>query len=423
MQESVSRVIRVTNVLAALLSFIVFISFPLIYLSLGYKKVIAILETEAAVDAGVASRMVSQNPLLWRYETLRLEEFLSRGTSGKKCETRLILGENGDVIAQNVTELKWPVISRSAALLDSGRTVGTLRISRSLRGLLTNTAYFAAGGAALGTLMFVFIRMFPLRALNETLASLDELNRTLKQKVMEEVEKGREKDHLLMHQSKLAAMGEMIGSIAHQWRQPLNVIGLIIQDIKNARNSGELNEVYIEESVARAMSIIRHMSATIDDFRYFFRPEKAPRDFNVGEAVVKAVSVVEASFASGNIEIRLDLQDDLVVHGFPSEYSQVLLNLLNNARDVLTEKDVAHPKVDIRLARHNGRVVLTVGDNGGGIREDIMDKIFDPYFTTKPADKGTGIGLYMSKLIIERSMNGELTAANTGEGAEFSISL
>jgi len=423
MPGSISRVIRVTNVLAVVLSFIVCVSFPAIYLSLGYETVIAILETEAEVNANIASRMVSQNPLLWRYETLRLEEFLSRRPLDKTRERRSIFGKSGELIAQNGDKLDWPVISRNAVLLDSGQKVGMLEISRSLRGLFIHSVVFLSGGAALGLFMLAFMRMFPLRALNETLASLDELNKTLEQKVLEEVEKGRDKDRLLMHQSKLAAMGEMIGSIAHQWRQPLNVVGLIIQDIKNARHSGELDDRYLEESVARAMSLMRHMSSTIDDFRYFFKPEKEPHAFRIGEAVVKAVSVVEASFANGNIAIGIDIQDDMVVHGFPNEYSQVLLNLLNNAKDVFTGREIAHPKVEIRVFRQEGRAVLTVSDNGGGIPEDIKEKIFDPYFTTKPDDKGTGIGLYMSKLIIEKSMNGELTATNTAEGAEFRIRL
>jgi signal transduction histidine kinase len=360
---------------------------------------------------------------LWRYETVRLEEFLQRLPLDKTRETRRIFDKKGALVAQYNDKLEWPLVRRSYPLLDSGHIAGMLEISRSLRTLFIHTAYFTLGGTVLGILMFAFIRMFPLHALSETLESLNQLNKTLQQRVNEEVEKGRAKDHLLMHQSKLAAMGEMIGSIAHQWRQPLNAVGLIIQDIKTARQFGELDKEYLAESVGRAMAIIQHMSVTIDDFRYFYRPEKEPRTFSIGEAVVKAISVIEASFKNNHIEIELDVKDDIVVEGFPNEYSQVLLNLLNNAKDVFIEKGIARPKVSLQLFRQDNRAVLTVKDNGGGIPMDIMDKIFEPYFSTKSDGKGTGIGLYMSKMIIEKSMNGKLTAANTGDGAEFRVEM
>jgi PAS domain S-box-containing protein len=247
--------------------------------------------------------------------------------------------------------------------------------------------------------------------------------RHFRDRVHEEVEKGRDKDHLLMQQSKLAAMGEMIGSIAHQWRQPLNTVGLIIQDIKTAYQLGELDRTYLNNSVAKAMEIIRHMSSTIDDFRYFYKPEKEPHTFRIAEAVVKAVSVIDASFKNNNIEIDLDIRDDVYAYGFPNEYSQVLLNFLNNAKDVFIEKKIPRPRVTVKLFTQDSRSVLTVGDNGGGIPKDIMDKIFEPYFSTKQNGQGTGIGLYMSKMIIEKSMSGKLTATNTGEGAEFRIEL
>ena len=244
-----------------------------------------------------------------------------------------------------------------------------------------------------------------------------------RERVNEEVAKGREKDHMLIQQSKLAAMGEMIGSIAHQWRQPLNTVGLMIQDIKNAQQSGELDKRYLDESVDKAMALIKHMSATIDDFRYFHKPEKEPQKFSVRAAVTKAISFVEASFKNNGIEIDLDLGEDSVAEGFPNEFSQALLNVLYNAKDVLAEKKKKGSKVAVRLFKEDGRTVVTVRDNGGGIPDDIMDKVFEPYFSTKPDGKGTGIGLYMSKMIIEKSMNGKLTVMNTGGGAEFRVEL
>ena len=379
------------------------------------------METE--INAYVLTSMINKNPLWWHYETITMEDFLARRPTDKTKERRSIVNKEGVLLVEVDDKPDLPLITLSHNFVDSGQVMGRLEISRSLRHLLDSTAYVALGGMIIGLSMYGFMRRYPLRALSELLGSLNQLNKTLEQRVLEEVAKGREKDHLLMQQSKLAAMGEMIGSIAHQWRQPLNTVGLIIQDIKTAYQLGELDRTYLSKSVAKAMEIIRHMSATIDDFRYFYKPEKEPYTFRIAEAVVKAVSVIDASFKNNNIEIDLDIKDDVYAYGFPNEYSQVLLNFLNNAKDVFIEKKIPRPRVTVKLFTQDSRSVLTIGDNGGGIPKDIMDKIFEPYFSTKQNGQGTGIGLYMSKMIIEKSMSGKLTATNTGEGAEFRIEL
>ncbi len=310
---------------------------------------------------------------------------------------------------KKVLENGEPLNAESSAVL-SGRTVW---LSTSLVPIISSNGEVAA---VLGISRDITDRK---KAQDALIAS----EQHFRDRVNEEVEKGREKDHLLMQQSKLAAMGEMIGSIAHQWRQPLNTVGLIIQDIRTAHELGELDGTYLKESVAKAMSIIRHMSATIDDFRYFYQPEKEAHPFSIAEAVVKAVSVIDASFKSNNIEIDLDLKDDVIVEGFANEYSQVLLNFLSNAKDIFIERKTPNPRVILRLFKQDGRSVLTVRDNGGGISKDIIGKIFEPYFSARKDGQGTGMGLYMSKMIIEKSMNGKLTAENNEEGAEFRIEL
>ncbi|MBI5641310.1 MAG: HAMP domain-containing histidine kinase [Nitrospirae bacterium] len=423
MQDSISRVIRTTNILSAVLAFIAAVSLPSIYFSLGYRQQVSILETETEVNAHIASGIINANPLLWHYEVYRLEDLLSRRATDRTREVRRIFDKKGNLIAQNADTLELPIVKRRSDLLDSGHIAGRLEISRSLRPLLNTTALLGFGGLAFGLAIYATLRLFPLHALRETLQRLEQLNSTLAQRVNEEVEKGRERDHLLIQQSKLAAMGEMIGNIAHQWRQPLNTVGLIVQDIRNAHQAGELDAEYLDESVKKAMEVILHMSLTIDAFRYFYKPEKEPGKFSVVDAVGRAVFFVEESFRKSHIEIELDIKDDLAADGFPNEYSQVLMNLLNNARDVLTEGNIERPKVLIRLFREGDKAVVTVRDNGGGIPVHVMDRIFDPYFTTKKEGKGTGIGLYMSKMIIEKSMNGRLEATNTEDGAEFRIEI
>jgi PAS domain S-box-containing protein len=230
-----------------------------------------------------------------------------------------------------------------------------------------------------------------------------------------------EKELLLLRQSRLAAMGEMIGNIAHQWRQPLNMLGLCIQEVAMIIRKGECTEGYVEESVKKMMETIRHMSKTIDDFRDFTRLDKEKMDFHVLETIHKTISLQESSLNTEQIRIEVVADCDCVISGYPNEFSQVLLNIMMNAQDALVRQQVPAPVVTIRAACEDGKCVVTITDNAGGIPEAIIDKIFDPYFTTKEPDKGTGIGLYMSKTIVEKNMGGTLSARNVHGGAEFRI--
>lgn len=396
---------------------------PVINFYLKYETLVAVIETEAEVNAYAASRIINENPLLWRYETVRLEEFLSRSPFDKTREVRRIVDNNGVLVAEHNDELEWPVVTRSFSLADSGHVAGKLDISRSLRKIVIQSAYLFLVSTLFGLSTFYFMRMVPLRSLRETLDRLNKANKALEQRVIEEVKIGNEKDLMLIQQTKLAAMGEMIGNIAHQWRQPLNSVGLIIQDINKAEKSGELDRKYLNASVDKAMAIIKYMSGTIDDFRYFYKPEKEPGKFNLAEAVTRAISFVLASFQKSGIEIESDINEDLYAEGFSNEYCQVLLNIINNAKDVLVGREIEHPKVIIKLFRQDNRTVVTVRDNGGGIPEEIMGKIFEPYFSTKKNETGMGIGLYMSKMIIEKHMHGILRVTNSGDGAEFRIEV
>jgi len=249
--------------------------------------------------------------------------------------------------------------------------------------------------------------------------SLRRLNETLEQRVKEEVAKNREKDHLLIHQSRLAAMGEMIGNIAHQWRQPLNALGLLLSNIQDAYAHHECDQDYLDESVARGQRLIGKMSGTIDDFRNFFRPDREKTQFSLEGAVRDALSVVEASFISSGITVALNIEQEVSVVGFPNEYAQVVLNILGNARDAILTQKVRNGRVEIAIGQDEVRAYVSIRDNGGGIADGVMEKIFDPYFTTR--EKGTGIGLYMSKMIIENNMSGRIEVRNIPDGAEFRV--
>ena len=235
--------------------------------------------------------------------------------------------------------------------------------------------------------------------------------------------KNRQKDRIMMQQSRQAAMGEMIGNIAHQWRQPLNVLGLTIQRVQLFHDMGKFDKEFLAESTAEAMRVINHMSQTIDDFRNFFSPNKEKESFAVNEALGKALSLVDMNLDDRQIRIDVDAIDTPIIHGYRNEYSQVLINILMNSKDAFLERRIADPRVLIRIFREEGRSVVTMADNAGGIAEDIIGKIFDPYFTTKGPQKGTGVGLFMSKTIIEKNMNGRLTVRNTVDGAEFRVEV
>jgi signal transduction histidine kinase len=233
----------------------------------------------------------------------------------------------------------------------------------------------------------------------------------------------REKEQQFMQQSRHAAMGEMIGNIAHQWRQPLNSLGLIIQHLQLSFEDGDFCREHLDNSVSKTMDIIQHMSRTIDDFIHFFRPDKQKVKFNVLKEVSKTLSLIEGGFKEQWIRIEVNPTDNPVIFGHPNEYSQVLLNIMINARDAFSNRKADSPKVTINLFTDEGKSVVTITDNAGGIPEDIIEKIFEPYFTTKGPDKGTGVGLYMSKNIIEKNMSGTLSVRNTGSGAEFRIEI
>ncbi len=252
---------------------------------------------------------------------------------------------------------------------------------------------------------------------------LEAINQTLEERVLTAVRELRRKDQMLIQQSRLAVMGEMINNIAHQWRQPLNNIGLIVQALEMDIQSGNMDENELRQEIEKVMSIISFMSNTIDDFRNFFRHDKQKRRFNVKRAVAGVLEFISANLKSSNIAIELSTEENAFATGYRNEYTQVLLNILSNARDVLLERKIRNPCIRLNLCCDQDRSILIISDNGGGVPDDVLPHIFDPYFTTKGPDKGTGIGLYMSKVIIEQNMNGRLTACNSEEGAEFKIEV
>ncbi|MEO5356439.1 MAG: PAS domain S-box protein [Nitrospirae bacterium YQR-1] len=259
---------------------------------------------------------------------------------------------------------------------------------------------------------------------------LRELNKNLETMVAVETEKRRVHEQMLIQQSKMASMGEMIGLIAHQWKQPINAVGLKVQDLQDSYAYGEVNDKYIGNLVDSTMHQIDFMAKTIDDFRNFFIPSKKKVLFDVKTAIEELLSMFISVFSKSNIDVsvKADKYQILPVKGYPNELKQVILNILNNSRDAIVsrKKNIPEIKGNIEISINNNedksKVTVSIIDNGGGIPDDIIDKIFEPYFTTKEKE-GTGIGLYMSKTIIETNMGGTLQVKNIADGVEFMISF
>ena len=215
----------------------------------------------------------------------------------------------------------------------------------------------------------------------------------------------------------------MIGNIAHQWRQPLSLITTCASGIKLEKEFGILIE---ENEIDKLNSIIQasnYLSKTIDDFRNFFKPNKEKSYFSIEDMTKQAISLVNSSFNFYYIKINENFNPINTVYGYPNEFSQAILNILANAKDALIEKEIKNPYININTYEDEEFGFLEIEDNAGGINTDILMKIFEPYFTTKEKNQGTGIGLYMSKMIIEKNMNGILRVEITLIGAKFILAI
>ena len=246
----------------------------------------------------------------------------------------------------------------------------------------------------------------------------------LETRIEEALRQNREQQALLMRQSRLAQMGEMIAMIAHQWRQPLNNLSLANQLLISRYKKGTLNDDHIEAFERNSKKQIKLMSQTIDDFRNFFRPKESKIVFDLGDQLKKSLEIFEQSFISHGITLTTrNLDTPCRVYGFPNAFSQAVMNILNNAKDALLDRDQVDKRVWVELEKGEREIIVRISDNAGGIREDLLDKIFEPYFSTKSEKNGTGLGLYMTKTIVVDQMNGSIEVKNEGDGALFTIIL
>ena len=233
----------------------------------------------------------------------------------------------------------------------------------------------------------------------------------------------KEKEEFLFQKAKMADMGEMIGNIAHQWRQPLAINNTILSILKEKSKMKILDNAELLSKLEEMEHNIQYMSKTIDDFMRFYHPAKKKTVFNVSDVIAHALTIIRPILNKANIQLNLTECEGAYVKGYMNEYTQVVVSILTNAKDALIERETKEARINVTLSKFNGDVILTISDNAGGIDEEHIQKIFDPYFTTKHKSMGTGLGLYISKMIIEKNMGGSLSIENRDEGAAFNITL
>jgi len=252
--------------------------------------------------------------------------------------------------------------------------------------------------------------------------SLKDLNQNLHKKIKIALKEAKDKDRAMLHQSRLARMGEMLSMISHQWRQPLSQLAGIIMELETTVSFEKANKKFILSCTHDATKVIQFMSLTIEDFKNFFKPEKNKENFYISQACLEAINLIKDTLENKNIALNFEVKNDKEVYSYNREYSQVILNLLVNAKDALLINKIKYGKITVTVDTENDLSIITVKDNAGGIKEEHINFIFEPYFSTKQSH-GTGLGLYISKMIIEQNMQGKIRVKNNNEGAVFKITL
>ena len=381
------------------------------------------------------SKVTSSNELKERCDAKAVTKALARGIAQE-----IIVKYNGNRVLSayspiNINQdLKWGILSE----IDEKEVLIVLQSIRDT--IIVYAIIFVILISVI--LFFIVYKMFELdrkemkksKKMNQNLQSINKKlaeseyevilkNEQLEIKVDEVITKNKQNQTLLFQQSKMAAMGEMIGNIAHQWRQPLNALSALNLRLGMKYQKNKLSDSEMLIFAEKSNELIQGMSHTIDDFRNFFYPNKSSQWFCIREAIEEALHFIESSYKINNIELINYASNKIEIKNYKNELIQVLLNIFNNSKDAIKGNNMKEGMVSINLLASEESLRITIQDNGGGINQEIIDRVFEPYFTTKFQDEGTGIGLYMSKMIIEESMQGKLKLENNAEGVLTTIEL
>ncbi len=252
---------------------------------------------------------------------------------------------------------------------------------------------------------------------------LENLNNTLENRIKEEIDKNTKYQITIMEQSKLAQMGEMIENISHQWRQPLAEINSTVMLIDMILSKKNILDKELDEKLLEIEQLTKYMSNTINDFKYFFEPNKIKEEFCFYENILNSLKILKGRISFAQIEIDIDIDKNISFKSYPNELNQVILAILNNSIDAIEENKIVNPIISISLKESSDMLSLSIEDNAKGIDEKIINKIFEPYFTMKHKSQGTGLGLYISKMIIEKGLNGTIFVENRNLGVCFILNL
>ena len=251
---------------------------------------------------------------------------------------------------------------------------------------------------------------------------LDEINHSLEHRIQEEVALREENHKMYEQQAKMAAMGEMMDAVAHQWKQPLNALSMMSDMLRSDFESGSVDQTYVNELTDDIQTQIEHMVTTLREFRTFFRPNKEAKSFGIKRCVQSVMLLVNDEFLKNNITITIQSSKEILIDGIENEFKHLILNIINNAKDAFNERDIKERRIDISFYQEENRISIEIEDNAGGIPPELIHDIFKPEFTTKAEGQGTGIGLYMS-MQIARKLGGSLCVKNTGQGACFVLEI
>ena len=340
---------------------------------------------------------------------------------GKELSDKIIDTKNQKVIFdKNIFVSKTNIGNQNILIIYNSK----MQTLKDLRQEDINMALIILAISIFISIPFAYLLSRPLNNMFDVVVQqsnkLHDLATTLDKKVEIETLKNAKKDRLLQHRSKMSELGDMIGNIAHQWRHPLTRLSLLLQNLKAYKNKNKMTDDIFFDTLNKVDYQIEFMSNTIDNFKDFYKTDQNKEDFVIKDSLDDILKIIGSTLEHENIKINITDYDHYKINGNKNQFSQVMLNLIINAKDALRENKIDGPEINIHIHKYNNHCQIDVEDNAGGINKNIINDIFDPYFTTKK-DKGTGIGLYLCKTIIEEEMHGKLKVKNTSEGAKFTI--
>ncbi|MRJ07079.1 MAG: hypothetical protein C6I01_06130 [Epsilonproteobacteria bacterium] len=315
---------------------------------------------------------------------------------------------HGKVDAVIVIDCSMEVINQVTQTIDQLWGIGKIEI-------------FMALFLVIITGIVLFINRKLLKEKRALMESLQEKNQLLTQRIAKEIRQKEETEKQLLLQSRLAMMGELLRIIAHQWRQPLNSLAGIVTNLELRLLMGDLDKKELQKELTALKRSIKQLDSIITDFQKFYHRQQKEEAVHIPAIVDEVLSFGSFTFRERGIKIIKKYECSRPVKTHPRELQQVVFNILKNSEEVLINRRVKNPMIEIRIYPDNGWCIISIRDNGGGIERDILPKIFDPYFTTKKTKNGVGLGLYMGKMIVEKSLHGKLVVSNWEEGAEFQI--